>query len=343
MLMNTKMSHARSTLTVIAATAIVGAVLAHEARAQQPTSAEGVQTLMTHRQEMSNRSVEETNQRRFEDGKSDSKFPSDANATRPGVVHALTPEQQKALRHNERGLELFSKGDLDGAIKSYQDAIRSDPKLAAAHNNLGGAYFAGGRFEEAAAAFRAACELDADYGQAFFNLALAQLKLGHEKEANEMLEAALRAYNSAGESHLKSGRLKQAEEAFRGMLQIDPESAPALLQLGSVYNAAGRYEEAAQNLRLVAQRNPGNAAAHESLAESLYGLQKYEEAAVSAEHALKLSREFAHAFYIAGVARASLGQRDAALAHLAGLRQLNSAELAQRLSNFIDKKAPPKQ
>jgi len=39
---------------------------------------------------------------------------------------------------------------------------------------------------------------------ALFNLALAQIKLGHEKEANEMLYAALRAYNSTGEAYLKA-------------------------------------------------------------------------------------------------------------------------------------------
>lgn len=329
--------------SLIAVAVFAAAVSPLQARAQQPTSAEGMQTLMTHRQEMSNRSVEETNQRRFEDRKSNTKYPSDANATKPGVVPALTPEQQKALRYNERGLELFSKGNIEGAIKAYQDAIRSDAKLAAAHNNLGSAYFAANRFEEASTAFRSACELDADYGQAFFNLALAQLKLGHDKEANQMLEAALHAYSSTGDVQLKAGRLKEAEEAFRGMLQIDPEDSTALLRLGLVYNAMGRYEEAAQSLRRVTERKPGNAIAHESLAESLYGLQKYEDAAGSAERALKLSADSPDALYLAGLARASLRQRDAALTHLARLRQLNYPELGQQLEDFINKKAPAKQ
>ena len=317
---------------------------ASQACAQQPSSAQGLQTLMEHRQEMSRRAVEETRQRRFEEGKSDSNFPSDnANAAKHGVIPALTPDQQKALKHNDRGLELFSKGQFDGAMKEYQEAIHSDPKLAAAHNNLGSAYFAAGRFEEAATSFRRACDLDPDYGQAFFNLALAQIKLGHKQEANEILNAALRAYNSAGEGQLKAGHFKEAEEAFRGMLQIDPEYAPALLRLGLVYNFEGRHAEAAQFLSRGAERDPANAAAHELLAEALYGEQKYEEAAASAERALKLSPNHPDALYFAGLARASLGQRDAALAHLDKLRQLNSPELTQRLQEFIKQKAPVKQ
>jgi len=343
-LTRTKMSRAIGTFTLMAAAALIVTLSAPQGRAQQPSSSEQVNTLMIHRQEMSNRAVEETRTRRFEDGKSDTTFPSDMMVARKGgVVRALTPEEQKALQHNERGLELFSKGKLEPAMKEYQEAIRSDAKFAEAHNNLGSAYFAAGRFEEAATAFRRACELDADYGQAFFNLALAQIKLGHQKEANEMLDAALRAYISAGASHISAGRYKEAEEAFRGMLQIDPEYTPALLRLGLVYNATGRYEEAARNVSRVAEREPGNATAHEILAEALYGEQKYGEAAASAERALKLSPDFPDAHYIAGLARAALGQRDAALAHLTRLQELKIADLAKQLSEFINKKAPAKQ
>lgn len=329
--------------TLLVAAALTTVVFAYEVRAQLPSSADQVQTLMTHRQEMSSRAVDETLKHRFEEKKSDTTFPSDRVRRKAGVLRALSPEQQKALQHNERGMALFSKSKLDSAIKEYEEAIRLDPKLAEAHNNLGSAHFAAARYEEAVAAFRQASELDADYGQAFFNLALAHIKLGRQKEATDALDSALRGYISTGEAHLKAGRLREAEEEFRGMLQIDPEYGPALLRLGLVYNDAGRYEESAQYARRVAEREPNNAAAHALVAEALYGQQKYEGAAVAAETAVRVTPNFAVALYIAGRARASLRQRDAALAHLASLRQLNSTTLAQQLSEFIDKKAPAKQ
>lgn len=337
-----KMRRVTGRFTLIAAAALLTALSAPEVRAQPNPNADQLNQLMQHRREMSTRAVEETTQRRFEDRKSDSTFPSDvANARKSGVLRALTPEEQKALQHNERGMQLFAKGKPDDAIKEYQKAILADPKLAAAHNNLGTGYFAIGRFVEAAASFSRACELDTDYGQAFFNLALAQIKLGKQKEANDALDAALRAYNSAGLAYMKDGRLKEAEEAFRGMLQIDPEYTPALLRLGLVCNASGRYAEAAQNVRRVAEREPRNSSAHEILAEALYGEEKYEEAAVSAERALKISPDSPDALYLAGLARAKQGQRDAALAHLNRLQQLKVTDLAQQLSDFINKKAPP--
>ena len=109
----------------------------------------------------------------------------------------------------------------------------------------------------------------AQHGQAFFNLALTQIKLGREKEANETLLAALRAYNSAGEAHLQANRLKEAEEAFRAMLQIDPEYPLALLRISLICNEAGSYEKAEANARRVTLREPKNPTAHAILAEAL--------------------------------------------------------------------------
>jgi len=309
-------------------------------RAQLPNSSDNLRDLMQHRQEMSKRAVDETERRRFEDGISDSTFPRDSVKAKTGVVRALTPEQQRALQHNNRGLDLFAKGKLNDAIKEYEAAIRLDPKLAAAYNNLGTAHFSTGRFEQAAASFKVAVELDADFGQALFNLGLAELRLGRQKEASEALDAALRAYVTIGDSELRAGNLKEAESAYRGMLQIDPDYAPALVRLGLVLNMAGLYEEAAQYLQRLAQRESTNAPLLELLGEALYGQKKYEEAAATAERAIKLIPGSAKAHYWAGVAHAAAGHREAALAHLASLRELKSDELAQKLSALIDKRTP---
>ena len=297
--------------------------------------------LMQHRMEESQRSVNDTARRRFEEGKPDGPFPSDANksSSKAGVVRAASPEEQRALSHNERGLEYFSKGKLEQAVKEYGEAIRAYPSLAAAHNNLGSAYFAMSRFEESVAAFRDAVQIEPNYGQAHFNLALAYIKLGREREANDALMNAVRAYDAAGETDIKAGRLKEAEESFKGLLQIDPNYTLALLKLGLVCNADRRYEEAVQYFRRVLQQEPTNADAFESLGESYYRLHKYDESLAASEQAIKLRPNATGAYYLAGLAHASLGQRDLALANLARLKELAADDYAQLLSDFIDKKS----
>ena len=82
-LTRTKMHRALGAVTLLSAVAFIAAP---EACAQQPSSSDQLNTLMTHRQELSTRAVEETKQRRFEDKKSDSTFPSDAANSRKGGV-----------------------------------------------------------------------------------------------------------------------------------------------------------------------------------------------------------------------------------------------------------------
>src|SRR5947209_3790537 len=125
--------------------AALALLLPAAARAQGGTDPNAAyRQLMQHRMEESQRSVSETARRRFEEGKPDGPFPSDADraSSKAGVVRAASPEEKSALTHNERGLEYFSKGKLEQAVREYDEAIRAYPALAAAHNNLGSAYFA---------------------------------------------------------------------------------------------------------------------------------------------------------------------------------------------------------
>jgi tetratricopeptide (TPR) repeat protein len=314
------------------------------AGAQMADPAAAYRKLLESRMSRSQRAVEETQRRRFEEGKTGTQFPSDAQkkqaGAKPGVLRAGSPEEQRALEHNERGLNLFAKGKAEQALKEYNAAVRIYPNLAAAHNNMGSALFALARFEESAAAFRRAIEIDSKYGQAHFNLALAYIKLNREKEANDALTAATHAFITVGDEHYASGRLAEAEESFKALLQIDPNYYPAFLRLGIVYNAARRYTEAVEMLtRLVALR-PDSADAHENLGEALHGQGKYAEAAQAAERAIRLDPAAPGAHYIAGISYASLGDRERALAARARLADLKAERYAERLAEYIEQKAP---
>lgn len=304
---------------------------------------ESYRILMQRRMEESQRAVNETLRRRFEENKERGRFPSDSDASaKPGVVRAVSPEELKALARNERGLEYFSKSDYGRAIKEYEEAVRIYPALAAAHNNMGTAYFALARYEEAAHSFREAVRLEPGYAQAHFNLALAFIKLGREREANDSLVSAARAYALTGDEHLVAGRLKDAEESYRALLQIDPDYAFAHQRLGLVHNAARRFDEAAAAFKRALQKTPDDAPALEGLAEAYLGLRDYNAALDAATHATLLRPDSANAHYLSGLAHASLGQRDQALADLARLQQLKAEAPAKLLSDFIEKRSPEK-
>src|SRR5205085_12688022 len=100
------LSHNSSRLLPVAALALL---LPAAARGQQPQpqpmtpdTNNSIGGLMQHRMEETQRAVNETARRRFEEGKPDGSFPSDANksSSKAGVVRVASPEEQKALSHN---------------------------------------------------------------------------------------------------------------------------------------------------------------------------------------------------------------------------------------------------
>ena len=65
-----------------------------------------------------------------------------------------------AEMHLQRGNELQSEGDIDGAIGEYREAIRLEPNIAVAHSYLASALRADGNPDKAIMEYRAALPSD---------------------------------------------------------------------------------------------------------------------------------------------------------------------------------------
>jgi Flp pilus assembly protein TadD len=68
-----------------------------------------------------------------------------------------------AVAHNERGMDLYKKGNLDGAITEYREALRLKPDFPDAHDNLGAALGDKGNLDGAIAEYREVFRLKPDY------------------------------------------------------------------------------------------------------------------------------------------------------------------------------------
>lgn len=80
----------------------------------------------------------------------------------------LDPYYYKA--YNSLGDLNYRTGNLDEAIRNFENAIRYNPDYAVAHNNLGSAYMKKGQRQLAFMEFETAVELDSSYGSAHANL-----------------------------------------------------------------------------------------------------------------------------------------------------------------------------
>jgi len=161
-----------------------------------------------------------------------------ANAYYRGVIHFKKEDDDRAiaaLREAVKGnpediaaMDLLAESLMRKARKPKSEslwheaaeigeklkAIRDDLKTA---NILGRAYLGAQRFDSAVAPLEKLAKANADNGQAwlYYGIALS-----------------------------RSGRMRKAMEALEISIQLNPESVPALLELGYVYEADKQYQQA---------------------------------------------------------------------------------------------------
>jgi tetratricopeptide (TPR) repeat protein len=94
------------------------------------------------------------------------------------------------LAHTHLGFALWEKGDWDGAMAEYREVLRLNPHDDAAHNNLGAALWQKGDTDGAMAEYREALLLNSSVAAAHYNLGLALGRKGDQQGALEEFRAA---------------------------------------------------------------------------------------------------------------------------------------------------------
>ncbi len=88
-----------------------------------------------------------------------------------------------AKARSNLGLALAGRGQVDEAIAHYRRALEIEPDDVAAHTNLGNALAGRGQVDEAIAHYRKALEIKPDFAGAHYNLGLALARCGQVDEA----------------------------------------------------------------------------------------------------------------------------------------------------------------
>jgi tetratricopeptide (TPR) repeat protein len=135
------------------------------------------------------------------------------------------PEVEKALvieELNRKGIEQRKKGDLEGALQSFDQVLQLDPDNVATLHNKGVALRTAGRYEEALACFDRAQERDPDNAVIWFNRGFCLGKLE---------------------------RYEEALKAFDRVLALNPEHTSGWYNKGKILQKMGRTEEAEEHLK----------------------------------------------------------------------------------------------
>ena len=130
--------------------------------------------------------------------------------------HTLQVTTDNTLIHNNLGLDLSEKGDLDGAISEFRAATQINPDYMKAHHNLGFALAAKGDFAAAISEYRTALRLDPDFLTARNNLGIALCKSGDPDAAIQEFQLALKMNPDYTKARINLGIALAQKERSRG-------------------------------------------------------------------------------------------------------------------------------
>jgi tetratricopeptide (TPR) repeat protein len=158
-----------------------------------------------------------------------------------GCGRAMIARDDAVAREN-RGDQLYEKGDWEGAQKEYTRALDMGSRKLKLYNNLGNVHFRRGQYELAEKHYRTALGIDPTYLFSRNNLALVRLRLQDADGAEALLREAMAdspgsalLHNSLGQVRLRRGDLAGAVAEFRKAVELNPDYAAALNNLGDVF------------------------------------------------------------------------------------------------------------
>jgi len=173
--------------------------------------------------------------------------------------YMLTLAPGEDLLHYNLACLLGSRGESDGAISHYRQALQVTPDIAEAHNNLGAALESKGKLDEAISHYRQAVQINPDMETPHSNMAYALLLQGKLDEAIEHCREALRINPSFLQAHSNMGEvLDTLAAAYAAAGQFDDAVTTAQLALSAASdpNDNELADQIAERLELYRQAKP---------------------------------------------------------------------------------------
>ena len=156
--------------------------------------------------------------------------------------------EEPSKSHLETGKTLFQKGNMKGALKSFEAAVSAEPDSPEAHYSLALTYYEVGMHSKAINAYKRAIQLKPDFAEAHFNMGVAYDQSGQTENAIRSYKQSMRygiddaaLHYNMGLGLLKLSRWEDAKNEFLRALEQEPNLAEA-------YNTLGYLDEAMDDL-----------------------------------------------------------------------------------------------
>ncbi len=245
-----------------------------------------------------------------------------------------------AVSLNISGDEAYQKGDIEGAIKEFKNALNLNPADINVHNSLGVCYAANNDWDEAIACFETARWLNQDDVMAVYNMGLVNLSCGNPEKAlklfitaNEIKADVFEVLFQTGRIYFEKGDTEKGKDFFQKAIARRPTSAPAHRYLGDCYLDQNRIKKAAAAYKTALKYNPNDAASLSAMGY-LFDLQdeSLDIATTFCEQSVTISPEIGLFRYRLGRLYLRQNRQDKALKELQA-----AADLGEAVGDLIEK------
>lgn len=165
--------------------------------------------------------------------------------------------QREARAFYKMGVGYLNSNRLQAAYVEFQKSLKKYPNDKEVHNALGIVHLKLIDPERAIQSFTTAVRLDRKYSEAYNNLCYVHYEQKQWEEAikncqsalkNKLYETPEKAFYNLGRTYYRSGRFREAAEAFDNGIRRFPVHANSYYSLALAYNALKNYGKAAETM-----------------------------------------------------------------------------------------------
>jgi protein O-mannosyl-transferase len=219
------------------------------------------------------------------------------------------------LAHDNLGVVLVHRGQIDEAVGHYREAIRLNPDYPEAYNNYGNVLAQTRHWVEAGDAYAGALRARPSFVAAEINWGNAMNDAGQFREAELHFRNALRQRRNDPSAHYglanalaNSGHLADAVAEYQETLKLQPDSPEAHANLGLALAGEGLWDQAISQIAEAIRIRPGYSEAHAYDGLALAGAGRLEEAVAEYRESLRINPQNADVHYQLGLTLRRLGR-----------------------------------
>ena len=218
---------------------------------------------------------------------------------------AMDNVTKKAFNDGNRS---YKRGDLDGAIESYQKVLDFDDSFYQAHYQIGVIKAKMGDRDRAIEHYESSLSINPDFYKGWFALGLSKKSNGDNMGAISAFNSAIevypaydKAYGAMGEIYFNEKNYEKAIEVLNTSVQVNPNYSKGYSTLGVVYIEMEEWGNAVNNLVLATTYNEKDAMSWYRLSSAYNKLGDCENAQEAARNATDYKKNFGGAWVELGI------------------------------------------